>query len=397
MNLHEFQAKELLARFGIPVPRGRIAASAAEAGSVARRLGLERCVVKAQILAGDRAAHGGVRFAANSDEAARSASELIGRPLVTAQTGPAGQTVRWVYVEEEVAFERELYCSVVLDRASGGLVLITRDRDITLDRDGAGSHRPATETGTVTGLALSGSGVLGDFEGAAASFGLPPSRASLLAKRLSQLAEAAVAVDALLLEVSPLALTQDGDLVALDAKLTVDDNALFRHPELGALRELSEPEGDDPTELAAQRQQINYLRLDGDIGVVVNGAGLALATLDLLHDAGGRPANFMDIRTTATSLDVAYAFELIAGNPRVRAVLVNVHGGGMQRCDNIADGIGIAVRRKGCTVPVVVRLAGNNADFASSRLKSYGVPIIETADMWEAARTAVELSTRKAA
>lgn len=386
MNLHEFQAKELLARFGIPVPRGRIAASAAEAGAVARRLGLERCVVKAQTLAGERASHGGIRFAAHPDEAARWASKLIGQRLVTPQTGPAGETVRWVYVEEEVACEREIYCAIVLDRASGGLVLITRDR-----------HRAAPDRDTITGLALSGRGVLGDFEGVAGSFGLAPARASLLAERLSQLAEAAVALDALLVEISPLGLTQDGDFVALDAKLTVDDNALFRHPELVALRELSEPEGDDPNELATQRHQINYLCLDGDIGVVVNGAGLALATLDLLHDAGGRPANFMDIRTTATSLDIAYAFQLITENPRVCVVLVNVHGGGMQRCDTIADGIGIAVRRTGCAVPVVVRLAGNNAEFASSRLRSYGVPIIETAGMWEAARTAVELATRKAA
>jgi len=393
MNLHEFQAKELLDRFGIPVPRGRIAASAIEAGSVARRLGLERCVVKAQVLAGDRAAHGGVRFAAGPEEAARSASELIGRPLVTTQTGPAGQTVHWVYVEEEVAHARALYCAVIVDRTTGGLALITRD----LDGADPGRALVAHDAGTMTGLTLSESGVLGDFEGAAASLGLAPSHTALLAKRLAQLAEAAVALDAIQVEISPLVLTHDGDLVALDAKLIIDDNALFRHPEFGALRELSEPEGDDLAELAAQRHQINYLRLDGDIGVVVNGAGLALATLDLLHDAGGRPANFMDIRTTATSLDIAYAFELISANPRVRAVLVNVHGGGMQRCDTIADGIGIAVRRKGCAVPVVVRLAGNNADFASSRLKSYGVPIIETADMWEAARTSAELTTRKAA
>src|SRR5690606_7919432 len=248
MNLHEFQAKELLDRFGIPVPRGRIAASAIEAGSVARRLGLERCVVKAQVLAGDRAAHGGVRFAAGPEEAARSASELIGRPLVTTQTGPAGQTVHWVYVEEEVAHERALYCAVIVDRTTGGLALITRD----LDGADPGRALVAHDAGTMTGLTLSESGVLGDFEGAAASLGLAPSHTALLAKRLAQLAEAAVALDAIQVEISPLVLTHDGDLVALDAKLIVDDNALFRHPELGALRELSEPEGDDLAELAAQ-------------------------------------------------------------------------------------------------------------------------------------------------
>ena len=392
MNLHEFQAKELLARFGVPVPRGRVAGSGAEATSVARRLGFGRCVVKAQIHAGDRAANGGIRFAADPDEAGRLASELLERPLVTAQTGSAGQQVRWVYVEEEIPFERSFYCAVVVDRAHGSLVLITRDRNREPQRNAADLGRE-----TVTRLELSEGAIFGDFEEATRSLGLEPKCSSLLAERLSQLAEAAAALDALLIEISPLALTREGELVALDAKLTVDDNALFRHPDLVALREASEAEDDDPAELAAQRHQINYLRLDGDIGVVVNGAGLALATLDLLHDAGGHPANFMDIRTTATSLDVAYAFELIIGNPRVRAVLVNVHGGGMQRCDTIADGIGIAVRRRGCDVPIVVRLAGNNAEFAASRLKSYGVPAIETADMWEAATTVVNLATRKAA
>ncbi len=392
MNLHEFQAKELLAQFGVPVPRGRIAGSGAEASAVARRLGFRRCVVKAQIHAGDRAANGGIRHAANPEEVGRLASELLGRPLVTSQTGLTGQNVRWVYIEEEVAFERSFYCAVVVDRTSGGLLLIVRDRD-----DSDTGEAILANTGTAIPLELSGRNVL-------AITGALPARSasiwqfeSLLATRLTQLAEAAVALDALLLEVSPLALTRDGDFVALDAKVIVDDNALYRHPDLVALQEVGEAGDADLTELAAQRHQINYMRLDGDIGVVVNGAGLALATLDLLHDAGGRPANFMDIRTTATSLDIAYAFELIATNPRVRAVLVNVHGGGMQRCDTIVDGIGIAIRRKGCNAPIVMRLAGNNAEFAAGRLRSYGIPAVETADMWDAACTAVQLAMRKAA
>ncbi|HEX7073121.1 MAG TPA: ATP-grasp domain-containing protein [Hyphomicrobiaceae bacterium] len=385
MNLHEFQAKELLAQFGVPIPRGRIAASPAEAASVARRLGFAQCVVKAQVNAGDRAANGGIRFASSVDEAGRMAAELIGSPLVTAQTGPAGKLVRWVYVEEAVAFKRELYVAVVVDRTAGALVLVTRDRDAGPD------------AGMTTRLELSEAGVRGDFEKAAAAFRLEPSLTSLLAKRMSQIAQAAVALDAMLVEISPLVLTHSGEFIALDAKMSADHNALFRHPDLIGLREVSEAEDGDPIALAADLHQINYMRLDGDIGLVVNGAGLALATLDLLHAAGGRPANFMDIRTTASTLDIAYAFELIAANPRVGAVLVNVHGGGMQRCDTIADGIGIAVRRRACPAPIVVRLAGNNAEFAASRFRSYGVPVIETADMWEAANTAVQLATRKAA
>lgn len=391
MNLHEFQAKELLAQFGLSIPRGRIATSQAEAISVARRLGVGRCVVKAQIHAGDRAADGGIGFAANAEEAGTIAADLIGRKLITAQTGPAGKPVRWVYVEEAVAFERSLYAAVVVDRAAGSLILVTRDHGAPHPGGAAG---PAD---TVTRLGLSSNGIEGDFDEAARSFGVEPPHASRLAKRLSQIAEAAIALDAMLVEVSPLVLTRSGEFVALDAKVIVDDNALFRHPDLVALRDVSETDDSDPAELAADRHHVNYVRLDGDIGVVVNGAGLALATLDLLHEAGGRPANFMDIRTTATSLDIAYAFELIAANPRVRAVLVNVHGGGMQRCDTIADGIGIAVRRMGCAAPIVVRLAGNNAEFAASRLRSYGVPAIETFDMWEAAVTAAQLATRKAA
>jgi len=391
MNLHEFQAKELLAPFGIQIPRGRIASSGPEAESVARRLGFTHCVVKAQVHAGDRAANGGVRFAASPVEAGSIAADLIGQPLVTAQTSPAGQRVRWVYVEEAIEFDRSLYCAITLDRTVGGLILIASGRDGEAHLvEGSGPDYRAR-------LTLSDDGVAADFNQAAGALGLDPRHSSTLAQALSQLAEAAVALDALLVEISPLVLMRDSTFVALDAKIVLDANALFRHPDLAALRDMNETEDGDPLELAAERHQINYLRLDGDIGIVVNGAGLALATLDLVHEAGGRPANFMDIRTTATSLDIAYAFELIAANPRVRAVLVNVHGGGMQRCDTIADGIGIAVRRSGCKVPVVVRLAGNNADFATLRLKSYGVPALESAGMWEAANTAVRLATRKAA
>lgn len=395
MNLHEFQAKELLAQFGIPIPRGRIAGSGPEAVSVARRLGLDGCMVKAQVHAGDRAANGGIRFAADPDEAGRMASQLIGRPLVTDQTGPAGQLVRWVYIEEAIDYERSLYCAIVVDMSAGQLMLITRSLDYAPSARDAGDERgPNT---IVERLELTDDGVAGDFDGAARSLGMEPGCAALLARQLSQLAEAAVALDATLIEISPLVLTDDGTFMALDAKVILDDNALFRHPNLKALRDVSETDSGDPAELAAERHQINYLRLDGNVGVVVNGAGLALATLDLLQEAGGRPGNFMDIRTTATSLDIAYAFELIAANPRVQSVLVNVHGGGMQRCDTIADGIGIAVRRSGCAAPIVVRLAGNNAEFAAARLRSYGVPVLQAPDMWQAASMAVQLASRKVA
>ena len=204
----------------------------------------------------------------------------------------------------------------------------------------------------------------------------------------------AATLDATLVEINPLAMMADGRLVALDAKMTVDDNALIRHLALAALRAATQLEEGDPEALAADRHHLNYQRMDGDIGVCVNGAGLSLATLDMIVENGGRPANFMDIRTTASSLDVAYGFDLILANPKVRAVLVNVHGGGMQRCDTIAEGVGIALRRNGRHVPIVVRLAGNNADFARVRLSSYGISFDEGADMADAVRRTMEKSRK---
>jgi len=390
VNLHEFQAKELLAQFGVPVPRGRIAANGTEAENLARRLGRGPFVVKAQVRAGDRDAGGGVRFASTPAEAGRLASELIGRPLITAQTGPNGQQVRWAYVEDAIPFVKSLYCAVLFDDTHGEFVLLAGDNGSSSDQRQGQRPRAISRTP----LSLSQSGVNGDFEHAAQTTGINAALLPRLAKRMAQLADVAVALDATLIEVNPLAVTYEGDLIALDAKMSIDDNALFRHPDLAALHEVSETEEGDPVALAAQRHQINYLQLDGEIGLIANGAGLALATLDILADAGGSAANFMDIRTTATSLDVAYGLELIAANPRVRVILVNVHGGGMQRCDTIADGIGIGLRRIGRSMPLVVRLAGNNAEFAVTRLHSYGVAFTETTDIWDAAQKAVQLTGR---
>lgn len=391
MNLHEFQAKELLSQFGVPIPRGRIAASGSEADHLARRLGKGPFVIKAQVRAGERGASGGVHFASDPTEAGAIASRLIGHRLVTAQTGPRGQVIRWIYIEEAVPFTRSLYCAVLADAERGGLLLLAGEND----NSSASLHvGPRSQAIVRTPVRLSRGQPAGDFERAARATGIDDALVPHVMKRMAQLVDAAVALDATLVEINPLAVTAGGDLVALDAKVTIDDNALFRHPDLAELREVSETEDGDPVELAAQHHQINYLRLDGNIGVIANGAGLALATLDILADAGGKAANFMDIRTTATSLDVAYGLELIAANRSVRAILVNVHGGGMQRCDTIADGIGIATRRAGVSLPLVVRLAGNNADFAITRLRSYGVAFTETRDIWDAAQTAVRAAKR---
>jgi succinyl-CoA synthetase beta subunit len=235
----------------------------------------------------------------------------------------------------------------------------------------------------------------GDFQDLAARIGLTGAAASAAQELFGRLTTAFVQLDASLLEINPLALVNGDRLVALDAKLAIDDNALFRHADLRGLRDFTVRDESDPMELEAQHHQINYIRMDGDIGVLVNGAGLALATLDMLCDAGGRPANFMDVRTTATSLDIAQGFQLILENPAVRAILVNVHGGGMQACDTIAEGIGIAVRHcPGRDVPIVISMAGNHADFARTVLQNTGVHYIAGTSAWDAVQKAVA-SARK--
>jgi len=389
MNLLEFQAKELFSRFGIATPTGRLADNAADAERIATRLGFDRFVIKAQIGAGDRASSGGVRFAASPQGVRATADLMLNETLVTSQTGTAGERPRWVLIEEAIDPRQSYYAAVALDRQRGEVALLTSaaggtDLELRAARDATLIDR--------TPLQLTSAGAEGDFEGAARRLGLDGTAATAAATLFRALARIAVEVDATLVEINPLALTHDDQFVALDAKLVIDDNALFRQPALAALRAATQIEQGDPEALAADSHQLNYQRMDGDIGVVVNGAGLALATLDLLTERGGKPANFMDIRTTASSLDVAYGFELIVSNPRVKVVLINVHGGGMQRCDTIAEGVGVALRRAGRHLPVVVRFAGNNADFALTRLKSYGVAFEEGTDMDDAVARAVAIS-----
>lgn len=392
MNLYEFQAKELLARFDVAIPRGRVAGSAEDAERVAHRLGFQRYVVKAQVHAGDRMAGGGIRFATSPAAVGEAARGMLGRPLVTTQTSAAGQTVRWVYVEEAIEAPRLLYAAVMLDRSAGTLALLASAEggdDI--------ETRAARDPRILVRAALDDTGNTAALADAATRMGLDAPATRRLTDLFQTLAKVATALDATQVEINPLAVTADGDLLALDAKVTIDDHALYRHPNLAALKRANDVEESDPAERGADRHQINYMCMDGDIGLVVNGAGLALATLDALVDAGGRPANFMDIRTTATSLDVAYAVELILANPRVRAILVNVHGGGMQRCDMVAEGLGVGVRHGKRTVPIIVRFAGNNADFAITRLATYGFGFSQAADIGEAARLAARVAGREVA
>lgn len=390
MRLHEFQAKRLLTDHGLPVPRGAVAMTAAEAESVARDLGASPLAVKAQIHAGARGPAGGVRMAHGPAMVRSAAEAMLGQKLATAQTGETGLTVRRVYVEEGVKAEAAVYVALLIDPASGGLMLFgaAEGGEDVEERELAGSLRRER-------LALAIGREPDDAE-LVAFFGRigltePTSvKAAALAKNLRR---AFIELDASLIEINPLAVTADGAILALDVKMTLDDNALFRHRELASLRDEDEA---DRLRLSAHRDQLNFVPLDGDIGLVSNGAGLGLATLDMVKAAGGRPANFMDIRTTATSLDIAHGFASLLDNPAIRTLLVNVHGGGMQSCDTIAEGLGVALRRSGRKLPIVVRLAGLNATFARSRLANFGCHVIEAGDMGEAARLAVSVAAGRA-
>ncbi len=396
MNLQEFQAKELLSRFAVPVPRGRIADSAADAERVARRLGFSRFAVKAQVRSTDRLAAGGVRFCASPEGVGETARLLletrISRPgAPSGDDASSGEKVRWVLIEESLEPMQSLYAAVYLDRAAGRLSLMAAAAggsaiEARAKQDPEFIRRAVLE--------IVRDGAEGDFAGMAVRIGLEGPVAEKAASIFRRMAALAVALDATQVEVNPLAVTWDGDLVALDAKITIDDNALIRHPALAALSAVVEAEEGDAVVLGADRHHINYQCMNGDVGLVVNGAGLALATLDAVVDAGGQPANFMDIRTTATSLDVAYGVELILANPKVHAILVNVHGGGMQPCDTIAEGVGIALKRAARKPAIVVRMAGNNAAFAATVLANNGVAYQKASDIASAARTAVQATKR---
>ncbi|MGH2583498.1 MAG: ADP-forming succinate--CoA ligase subunit beta [Dehalococcoidia bacterium] len=383
MKIHEYQAKAVLAEFGVPVPKGRVARTPAEARQIAEELG-GKVVVKAQIHAGGRGKGGGVKLANSADEAERVAGEIIGMQLITHQTGPEGQTVKSVLVEEQMQVERELYLSVILDSALARPVIIasaaggmeieqvaaeTPEKIIRVAVDPATGYQP--HHGGEVSFALDLTGDL--YRPALAVVG--------------GLVRAYLAKDASLAEINPLVVTADGRVLALDAKMTFDDNALFRHKDIAELRDKDE---EDPLEVEAQDLGINnYVKLDGNIGCVVNGAGLAMSTMDVIKYAGGEPANFLDIGTVNDSGRVVNSFKVILTDPRVKAILINIFGG-MARTDVIADGVVEAMRTMNLTVPVVVRLAGTNVEEGRRIIAESGLPIITADDLGEAAQKAVE-------
>jgi len=387
MNLHEYQAKDVFRSYGIPVPAGKVAASAAEAVEAARALGGTVWVVKAQVHAGGRGKAGGVKLAREIDTVRTAAGRMLGKPLVTQQTGPEGLPVGRVYVESGSEIARELYLSLTLNRERGRIAFIASVAG-GMDIEEV-AHRTPQKILTTTVHPAAG---FGAHQGRELAFGL-----GLAGAQLGQFQELAAALyrlylekDLSLVEINPLIVTREGALLALDAKINVDDNALFRHPELAELRDASQ---EDPMERRAAEHDLNYVSLDGNIACMVNGAGLAMATMDLIKLHGGQPANFLDVGGGATSERVTAAFELILSNSRVRAVLVNIFGG-IVRCDLIADGVINAVKKVGVRVPVVVRLEGTNADKAREMLASSGLKITPAADLTDAARKVVALAAK---
>ncbi|HTY50106.1 MAG TPA: ADP-forming succinate--CoA ligase subunit beta [Steroidobacteraceae bacterium] len=385
MNLHEYQAKDVFRRYGIPVPAGRVAASPAEAVEAARALGGGVWVVKAQVHAGGRGKSGGVKVVRNLEAVRAAAEALLGTRLVTPQTGPEGLPVGRVYVESGSDIDREVYLSLTLNRDKGRVALIASSAG-GMDIEEVAEHTPEKIVTVNVHPAVG----LSPYQCRKLAFALGFMGEQVAAFQQLALAlyQLYLAQDASLVEINPLILTKAGQLLALDAKVNIDANALYRQKELAAQRDASQ---EDPMERRAAEHDLNYVSLDGDIACMVNGAGLAMATMDLIKLHGGAPANFLDVGGGATTERVTAAFELILSNPKVRAILVNIFGG-IVRCDVIAEGVIAAVKNVGVKVPVVVRLEGTNAPQARELLGRSGLAITPATDLTDAARKAVKLA-----
>ncbi len=382
MNLHEYQSKELFAEFGIPVPRGIAATTAEEAENAARELGGELWVVKAQIHAGGRGKAGGVKLTRSAQEAGQFAAQMLGQRLATYQSGPDGLPVNVVYVEEGSKIARELYLSVLVDRELGQVTFIASAAG-GMDIEQVAAKTPE-QIVTVAIEPLAG---VQDTQIAelSAGLGLDESQNAQFGELVTRLYKLFIECDASLVEVNPLIITEDGDVLSLDAKINIEDNSLFRQERLVELRDLSQ---EDDMEREAAEHDLSYVSLDGDIACMVNGAGLAMATMDLIKLHGGEPANFLDVGGGATSDRVAEAFKLILSNDNVAAILVNIFGG-IVRCDLIAEGIISAVKEVGVSIPVIVRLEGTNVIKGRQLLASSGLDIIAADDLTDAAQKAV--------
>ncbi len=381
MNIHEFQAKELLRRYGVPVPNGKVAFTPREARTAAAELG-GRCVVKAQIHAGGRGKAGGVKLATSPEEAESKAGEMLGKKLITHQTGPEGHEVRQVLIEQGVDIERELYLGMVLDRAQSRVAVICSSEGGVEIEEVAAKH-PEKIVKELIDPAIG----LQPFQcrRLAYALGLAGEHVNKLVAMMQALYRAFDECDCSIAEINPLILTKEGATMALDAKMNFDANALFRHKEILALRDLNE---EDPREVEASRYDLSYIALEGNIACMVNGAGLAMATMDIIKQYGGEPANFLDVGGGADKEKVANAFKILLADQRVRGVLINIFGG-IMRCDVLARGVVDAARELKMELPLVVRMQGTNVDEGKKILAASGLAIISAETMAEAAEKIV--------
>ena len=381
MNIHEYQAKGVLSKYGVAVPKGKVADNPAEAEAIAEEFGTA-VVVKAQIHAGGRGKGGGVKFAKTPAEAREYAKQIIGMTLVTHQTGPQGKKVKRVLIEQAGKIKRELYLGMVIDRGMSRVVMMaSTEGGMEIETVAAKTPEKILKEWVDPAVGLM------PFQARKLAFGLgiPGELTGKAVKFMTGLYKAFVDTDCSLAEINPLVLTEDGDIVALDAKMNFDGNGLFRHKDIEAMRDLDE---EDPTETEASRFGLSYISLDGNIGCMVNGAGLAMATMDMIKHCGGAPANFLDVGGGATAEQVTNAFRLILSDSKVKAILVNIFGG-IMRCDIIAEGVVTAAKTLGLSVPLVVRLEGTNVEKGKEILAASKLNIISAVDMADAAKKVV--------
>ena len=385
MKIHEYQGKSILARHGVAVPRGFVAFTADEARAHAQTLGGGAVVIKAQIHAGGRGKGGGVKVVKGPDEAHAAASKILGMTLVTYQTGPEGQEVSRVLVEEGLQMTRELYLGMVIDRSTQKIVLmVSQEGGVEIEK--VAHETPEKIFKAFVNPALG----LQPFQARQLAFnlGLSGDEVKKGVKLMMAVHDAFIASDASLLEINPLVVTASGDLIALDAKVNFDDNALYRHPDIREFRDLAE---EDPLEIEASKFSLNYIKLDGTIGCMVNGAGLAMATMDIIKLAGGEPANFLDVGGGANAEQIKNAFRILMSDTSVKAVLINIFGG-ILRCDVLAQGVIAAVKDLGVRVPIVIRMEGTNVELGKQLLKDSGLNFATADAMDEAARKVVDLA-----
>ena len=388
MKIHEYQAKSILAKYGVPVPQGEVVDTADAAAQVAGRLGGAVSVVKAQIHAGGRGKGGGVKVVKSVDDARAAAEKILGMNLVTHQTGPRGQRVGRVLVEQGLSIARELYLGIVLDRSTEKPVLmVSPDGGVEIEKVAEETPERIFREYINPGVGLAGY----QARKLAFALGLEGAQIGQAVKFMTAVWGAFLATDASLIEINPLIVTADGSLLALDAKMTFDDNALYRHPEIKEMRDLAE---EDPLEIEASKYSLNYIKLDGTIGCMVNGAGLAMATMDIIKLAGGEPANFLDVGGGATAEQIKSAFRILMADSNVKAVLINIFGG-ILRCDVLAQGVVAAVKELGVPVPIVIRMEGTNVEEGKRLLRESALNFTTVDSMGEAADRVVSLARGK--